>query len=457
MEAQILPFIKDYIDLLSTSLRAADSTYRLTKIQESWLSFCLTGILLTNTICWAKYERASFGSKKLAALSWMFRKSKINWDLLLRHSVLFILSKYGLSSGSLQLDDTDRERSKNARKLYKLGKQKDKKSGGYFMGQSIVILLLVTEKVSIPVGFKFYQKDPELKAWEKQDKALIKKGIAKKNRPEKPLKNPAYPTKNEIGVELVKDFHKNFSQVHIKSVNADALYGTDTFVEGVVAIYSPTIQVITQIRSNQKIKIEGKQWKASQYFGQQTPIKTNLTIRGGKQQVVQYCSVIAEVCSQGKKRLIIALKYEGETNYRYIIAQNMTWRVQDVLEHYSLRWLVEVFNQDWKMYEAWGQMTKHTGEEGSRRTLILSLMFDHCLLSHPLQSARVKDNLPLYSVGSLRDRLCIESLLQVFEFIVQQANPKQFLEQLTRNILHVYPLRLSAKHMSGREVHFEPT
>ncbi len=457
MEAQILPFIKEYIALVSSSLRSVDSSYRLTRIQENWLSFCLTGILLTNTICWTKYERASFGSKKLAGLSWMFRKSKINWDLLFQHSVSFMLSKYGICSGSLEIDDTERERSKNARKLYKLGKQKDKKSGGYFMGQSIVILLLVSEKVSIPVGFKFYQKDPELKAWEKQDTALKNKGIAKKNRPKQPPKNLLYPTKNEIGVELVRGFQKHFSQIHIKSVNADALYGTSTFVEGIVSVYSSTIQVVSQIRSNQKIKIGEEEWKTAHYFEQQTPIETTLTIRGGKQQKVQYCSVIAQVCSQGKKRLIIALKYEGEKNYRYIIAQNMTWRVEDVLEHYSLRWLVEVFNQDWKMYEAWGQLTKHTGEDGSRRTLILSLMFDHCLLSHPLQAARVKDKLPLYSVGSLRDRLCAESLLQVFEFILQQANPKQYLEQLTRNILQVYPLNLSAKHMSGRAVEFNST
>ena len=454
MEAQILPFIKEYISLVSSSLQAINPSYRLTKTQEGWLSFCLTGILLTNTICWTKYEQASFGSKKVGALSWMFRNSKINWDLLFRQSILVILSYYGICSGSLQLDDTDRERSKNAGKLYKLGPQKDKKSGGYFMGQSIVILLLVTDKVSIPVGFKFYQKDPDLKAWEKKDKALIKKGVAKKDRPKPPAKNPAYPTKNEIAVELVRNFHKHFSQIHIKSVNADALYGTSTFVEGITQIYPATIQVISQIRSNQKIKIAGEECKTSHYFEQQTPRQITIRIRGGKQQRVQYCSAIAEVCSQGKKRLIIALKYEGETNYRYIIAQNMTWRVEDVLEQYSLRWLVEVFNQDWKMYEAWGQLTKHTGEEGSRQTLILSLMFDHCLLSHPLQAVRVKGNLPLYSVGSLRDRLCAESLLQVFEFILQQANPKRYLEQLTRNILEVYPLRLSSKHMSGREVNF---
>lgn len=456
-EAQILPFIRDYLHLLSEQLRIEDSSLGLTKIQESWLSFCLTGILLTNSICWTRYERASFGSKTLASLSWMFRRSKINWEALFQSSIRCILSHYGITEGTLQVDDTERERSKNAKHLYKLGKQKDKKSGGYFQGQSIIILLLVTRKVSIPVGFMFYEMDSVLRAWQKKEKLLIKKRVAKKHRTPEPERNPAYPTKNEIGVALVQEFQKNFSDIHIRSVNADALYGTSTFVEGVVEVYSSDIQVISQIRSNQNIELNEKEWKVSTYFEGRTPIQKTITIRGGKQQVIYYSSTIAKVVSQGKKRLIIALKYEGEKTYRYIIAQNMTWRVQDVLECNSLRWLIEVFNQDWKMYEAWGQLTKHVGEDGSRRSLILSLLFDHCLLYHPLQTARVEDKLPLYTVGSLRDRLCIESLLKVFEYILQNPNPSHYLELLTENILKLYPLRLSSKHLSGRTANFGST
>jgi len=102
------------------------------------------------------------------------------------------------------------------------------------------------------------------------------------------------------------------------------------------------------------------------------------------------------------------------------------------------------------MYEGWGQLTKHVGIDGSRQSLILSLLFDHCLLSHPTQAARIKDNLPLYTVGSLRDKLSVESLMQVFKHILEQDEPKEYLEQLTENIDKVYRLRVSSKHLSGR-------
>ena len=456
IQAQLLPFIRDYIRLLSGSLAEHHPENRLTQKQELWLCFCLTGILLTNTVCWARFERASFGGWLLAALSWMFRKSKLEWDKMFVESIGVILEKYGIESGTLELDDTERERSKNAKRLYKLGKQKDKKSGGYFNGQSILFLLLVTDKVSIPVGFEFYKMDPQWKAWKKEDGRLKKRGVKKAYRPVEPARDPACPTKNRIGTALVQRFKESFGHITVRAVKADALFGTAEFVDTVAGLY-PNGQVISQIRSNQKIRVRGRQYCAEGYFNGRAAVKSRVAVRGGKEVAVYCSSVIAKVDAHGKKRLIIALKYEGEAAFRYIIAQNMTWRAQDVLECFSLRWLVEVFFQDWKMYEGWGQLTKHVGAEGSRQSLILSLLFDHCLLSHPAQAARIKDKLPLCTVGSLRNKLSIQCLLQVFEHILEQPRPKKYLEQLTENIDKVYTLRDSSKHMSGRTVNWGPT
>ncbi|MEA3471072.1 MAG: hypothetical protein U9R24_05105, partial [Thermodesulfobacteriota bacterium] len=42
----------------------------------------------------------------------------------------------------LALDDSDRPRSKNTKRIHKVYKQKDKKTNGYVNGQTIVLLLL---------------------------------------------------------------------------------------------------------------------------------------------------------------------------------------------------------------------------------------------------------------------------------------------------------------------------
>ena len=80
-------------------------------------------------------------------------------------SVRVIVRHHRLISGTLVIDDTDNPRSKSAKTLAYLYKLRDKESGGYLWGQSLVFLLLVPPTISIPVGFVFSQPAPELSAW----------------------------------------------------------------------------------------------------------------------------------------------------------------------------------------------------------------------------------------------------------------------------------------------------
>jgi hypothetical protein len=57
--------------------------------------------------------------------------SKISWDHFLVASVRVILRHYGITSGSLVIDDTDNARSKSAKALAHLYQLCDKESGGY--------------------------------------------------------------------------------------------------------------------------------------------------------------------------------------------------------------------------------------------------------------------------------------------------------------------------------------
>ena len=80
-------FIKTFVTDLDAALAKLKPNAQLTQLQRMWLAFCLMGILLTNSVCWAKFERASLVSHKIAALSWMFRESKIAWDYLKVQSI----------------------------------------------------------------------------------------------------------------------------------------------------------------------------------------------------------------------------------------------------------------------------------------------------------------------------------------------------------------------------------
>ena len=445
------PFIKQYIEDLNNSLERYQPGAGLTFTQKIWLSFCLTGILMVNAVCWAKFERASLSGYKLAALSWMFRKGKISWDNLLIVSVRHILKNYGITSGVLVLDESDRARSKNTKRIHKAHKQKHKASGGYVNGQTVVLLLLVTDSITVPVGFKFYMPDPAVSAWNKEEKKLKKKGIPKRKRPVKPVPNPKYPKKIQLALRLLENFRAYCPEITVKCVLADALYGSKEFMSGASNIFRG-VQVVSQLKSNQNIRYKGKKKTIAEYFNKTNKgVNCTIRIRGGKEVNATVSSARLKVDAHGGKMLfVIALKYEGEEEYRYLAATDLSWRAIDIIQAYSLRWLVEVFFEDWKLYEGWGKEAKQFDEEGSSRGLILSLLLDHCLLLHPEQKACIENKLPVFTVGSLQRRTQMDVLLECVKSLLQQEDPGEKLKEMGQVIKNVFRLMPSGKHMNGR-------
>ena len=155
----------------------------------------------------------------------------------------------------------------------------------------------------------------------------------------------------------------------------------------------------------------------------------------------------------------MALKYEGEETYRYLVASDLTWRTLDIVQAYTLRWLVEVFIEDWKSNEGWGTLTKQTGPDGSSQSLILSLLVDHCLLLHPQQLARIENKLPAYTVGSLTNQIRVDCLFDCIRDLLADDDPEEKLNRLTETLKsQVFTLNPSQKHMVNRDLgRLEPT
>jgi len=415
------------------------------------------GIIMTNTVCWAAFERAGLGRYEVGALSWMFRHSKLSWDALLRVSVALVLRHLNLASGVLLADDTDHQRAKQTSRIHGAHKIFDKKTGGYFNGQCLVFLLLVTDKVSLPVGFRFYQPDPKQMAWRQEERRLKAQKVKKSQRPPPPAPDPAYPSKTELVLELIREFRENHSEIEIKAVLADALFGTQDFMDKATH-HTAKAQVISQLRENQKVRFRGREQSLEDYFTAHPGVPQCLRVRGGENIEVNISSARLHICAHGKKRFVVALKYPGETQYRYLVATDLSWRTLDIVRAYTLRWLVEVFFEDWKLYEGWGPLAKQPNEEGSSRSLILSLLLDHAFLLHPEQRARLENNMPACTVGSLQQRSRGEAFLACVRRVLEAENPAEQLAQLTEKVKALLPLAPSGKHMSGRDLgRLEPT
>jgi len=452
-----LPFVTSYVAALSHTLKQFKSSAQLTCRQQAWLVAVLVGIAVTQTLNWAVFERRSLNQFKQGCLRWMFSYAKIAWTLLLQASIKHLLAHYQVASGVLVADDTGKVRSKQTTKISFTHKIKDKKTGGYFNGQELVFLLLVTDLVTIPVGFRFYTPDPELVKWRKENKALKHKGVPGRLRPARPAPNPEYPTKQELTLQMIKAFSLLCPDVKVNSVLADTLYGTGAFMEGVNDIM-PDTQVVSQLRTNQLIRMYGKWVSLKSYFARHAGVKTEMVVRGGQTKQVTMLGHRLYVKAHGKKRFVIALKYEGEEEYRFIVASHLCWRHTDIARVYTLRWLVEVFIEDWKCHEGWNALSKHQGDKGAMHGVTLSLLCDHMLLLHPEQTVRLKNKQPGLPVGCLTERLKAEALIDAVESIVTAEHPSAALNSFTQALHEALPERESSKHMAGLDLgRMEPT
>ncbi|OAD23124.1 conserved hypothetical protein, membrane [Candidatus Thiomargarita nelsonii] len=295
-------FIKSFIVDLNNAIKDLKASAGILLSQITWLGFCLMGILLVNSVCWAKFERASLGGYSLARLSWMFRKAKIAWSLLFIASVKRVLKQHGITEGTLVIDETDYRRAKRTKRIYKTHKQKDKKTGGYVNGQTIVFLLLVTNAITIPVGFAFYMPDPVFRSWKKNDDKLKKQGIAKKDRPVEPERNPDYPTKVQIALNLLQEFHVHHNDIRVQAVLADALYGEGHFMNQASKIFGG-VQVISQLSNNQNILDRGQKKSVDHYFNSTNKgVNQIICIRGGEKIIATVSSARLKVDAHGVKR-----------------------------------------------------------------------------------------------------------------------------------------------------------
>lgn len=188
------------------------------------------------------------------------------------------------------------------------------------------------------------------------------------------------------------------------------------------------------------------------YFAGQTPTKTWISLRGKADIEVTMVSGRLFVHAHSRKLHVIALRYEGEEEYRYIAATKLSWRACDIVRAYSMRWLVEVVIEDWKGHSGWGKMAFQRGVEGACRGVILSFVVDHFLCSHPLQLKQLRQGKPAWTAGSMQRYLQGRAILAGVESIISSRDPYAQLRSLVDSIESSVDFRLSDKHMSGHNI-----
>jgi len=252
-------------------------------------------------------------------------------------------------------------------------------------------------------------------------------------------------------LQLVAKFRIEHPDIKVRLLVADSVYGKSEFCRIATGLLEG-LQIISQIHSNQKVRFNNKLRSVKEHFRIYTGVNQVIKVRGLESIKVKISSARIYVEAHQEKRFVVAIKYEEEKEYRYLFATDMTWRTIDIAQGYTLRWLAEVFIEDLKLCQGWGQLTKQMDYEGSSRSLILSLLLDHCLLSHPQQFALIENKLPASTVGSLLENIRLDSFLHFIRSLLSSASLDQKLELLANSLSDIFSLSPSKKHMSGRNL-----
>lgn len=119
-------------------------------------------------------------------------------------------------------------------------------------------------------------------------------------------------------MSLLKHFQADYPTFKVKAIIADAWYGTADFLDKASTQFGG-IQVISQIRRNHNLRDRGNTKSVKPFVSQYATISQKWLIRGGLPRQVQVGSARLYVNTHQCKRWVIAIKYEGDSEYRYLV------------------------------------------------------------------------------------------------------------------------------------------
>lgn len=416
----------------------------LTTKQHGLLATLLTGMILLGSFK-VKGISALFLSKLTpAAIYAMLRRGNIPFDKLFWGALKLIIKAFNVRVITIAVDDTERERSKNCKVLPFVRKALCKATGGWIQAQNIVFIVLVTDRVTIPVWFSFHRpanlsKD-QRKACRKNPKK-IKKYDSK------------YRTKVDlacIGLFIVARMIKRLQselgiQLKIKCASGDNGYASAKIQTAVSKLFG--CQYVSKANPNQNVFSRGTELSLEKFFTRISLISKTIVIRG-REIAVEFKPARVFVSSYNRKVFVVAIRYSGEKSWQYLFGTDLTWTAESIIKAYGLRWLIEVFFEDWKQCDGWGVGALQRSVDGAVRGLFLSLLVDLFLLYYQCTNSSLREHgrVELYSAGTVIRHLQAEAIYESIEGILEHENPREKLRQIREQLIVVSDRRVSLKH-----------
>ena len=116
-----LDFAKEFIKSVNQCIEKERLGRKMSRHQQWWLAFCITAVVLTNSVCWAQFERISLGKLTLRSISWMFRRSKLLLEIIneIRFTDPVRAFAYAKQAKNLVMQGTNKKTRERLCRLYR--------------------------------------------------------------------------------------------------------------------------------------------------------------------------------------------------------------------------------------------------------------------------------------------------------------------------------------------------
>ncbi|RZW40555.1 MAG: hypothetical protein EX263_13200 [Flavobacteriaceae bacterium] len=421
-----------------------ESGITLTCKQIFFLGKFLTAMILLGSFKITAVSNLFLCGQSTAALYAMLRRTKIPFNDLFIGALKLMIKTFKVTKVTLQIDDTDRERSKNCKLLPFVRKAMCKATGGWIQAQNIVFIVMVTDVVTIPVWFKFH-RPAKLSGAEKKK--------LKGNTDKIKKLDPTYKTKIDLaceGLEKVKNILSQIMKELEIDIKVQSISGDNGYASPQIQIVVTTLfdcQYISKAKPNQNVKTKTGLISLSKLFERYSVSRTVVNVRGHLISVeIKSARVFIE--SFGRKVFVVAIRYKDEKNWQYLFGTDLTWTAETIIKGYALRWLAEVFFEDWKQCDGWGSGALQRSDDGAVRGLFLSLLVDLFLLFYQSTDKSLQEHGrgQLYSAGTVVRHLQIKACCEAIEGILDSENPRAELERVQEQMIAIAERHISLKH-----------
>ena len=420
------------------------SDIRLTNNLVTKIALFITATSLLSLFKITNISRFYIGKVTAGAFYAALSRSASIFSKLFFGAIKLLFVKYEIKELAIAIDDTDRERSKNCKILPYVKKAICKATGGWIQAQNIVFIVLVTDKITIPIWFCFHRPANLTKEQKKQ---------CRRNSKKTKEFDPKYRTKTDlacIGLFVVSRMLKTIEAQLGININVSCILGDNGYACPKVQIaankYFET-QYISKANPDQKVMSRGKEHSLSSFFERFKSQSKTIELRSGKLNV-EYKAARVFVKRYQRKVLVVAIRYDANSPWQYLFGTDISWTAKSIIQAYSLRWLVEVFFEDWKQYDGWGEGALQRSNEGAVRGVFLSLLTDLFLLYHQRTNPSLQrpGRIELYSAGTVVRHLQAEAIREAIEAVLEDDNPRHRLKSMYKSLIAVAEKRVSLKH-----------